>query len=518
MNNTNRNTTMTEHGDKAMAGLPYLYRSKGLPSEVYEIRLNSEIDEAALNLSIADTIDRYPYFGVMFQERDGDFYAVKNPLPLKAICTDGFIPLGGHSNQNHLMGVTFWENTLKLSFHHGLTDGRGAKAFLETLVQYYADYISAGHNQEEITSVKERHDALAAEFSEEEYADPCAVKHALDGNGGKVEGLARKGYKLPESTSKSEHRRYEIRFSQDAFMNACRAIGASPIIYLSILMSRGIKTADPACDKPVVSNFPMDARAILGYEKTFKNCVKSMSLPYGEEEAALSDTELAAKYKALLQAQKNHDHCAKEFNNIHMLLEVISHFHSFASRQKLLGFMEDLSLDTYLISYIGQFQMPRELVREVHLYSNCSSGLVLNMTCQSEAFVIDLTQDFESEKYVNTLKEQFDRIGVPVTVSDEILFETPYDELKEIITSPATTGEQVKGFLGKIAEAAKASTEAAKERAEAAKAMGTMVNGPKITALYYCIETGTMKEFDPTKTTLDDLRKHHTCKIEAIEV
>ena len=37
--------------------------------------------------------------------------------------------------------------------------------------------------------------------------------------------------------------------------------------------------------------------------------------------------------------------------------------------------------------------------------------------------------------------------------------------------------------------------------------MGTMVNGPKITALYYCIETGTMKEFDPTKTTLDDLRK-----------
>ena len=144
--------------------------------------------------------------------------------------------------------------------------------------------------------------------------------------------------------------------------------------------------------------------------------------------------------------------------------------------------------------------MPAEHVKEVHLYSNCSSGLVLNMTCQSGYFVIDLTQDFESEKYVDALSKQFERAGVETKISEEIQFETPFDELKEIITSPADTSEQVKNMFDKIKTAAKASAEAAKERAEAAKNMG-----PKVTALYYDLASGTMKEFDPTKTTQGQL-------------
>ena len=131
--------------------------------------------------------------------------------------------------------------------------------------------------------------------------------------------------------------------------------------------------------------------------------------------------------------------------------------------------MEDLALNTYLISYIGRSDMPAGLVKAVHLYSNCSSGLVLNMTCQSGYFIIDLTQDFASEKYVDALRKQFERAGVGTEISGEILFETPYDELKEIITSPADTFEQMKNMFDKIRTAAKASAEAAKERAEAAK-------------------------------------------------
>ncbi|MCR5823856.1 MAG: hypothetical protein K6G60_05430 [Lachnospiraceae bacterium] len=32
-----------ENGDKALSGMPYLYRSKGLPSEVYDVRMKEEI-------------------------------------------------------------------------------------------------------------------------------------------------------------------------------------------------------------------------------------------------------------------------------------------------------------------------------------------------------------------------------------------------------------------------------------------------------------------------------------------
>ena len=84
-------------------------------------------------------------------------------------------------------------------------------------------------------------------------------------------------------------------------------------------------------------------------------------------------------------------------------------------------------------------------------------------------------------------------------VSDEIIFETPFDELSEIITSPADTGEQVRDWLDKFA-AAKASSQAAKERAEAARNMS-----PQITALYYDAASGTMKSFDPTKNTQEEM-------------
>ena len=491
--------SILKSGDKALSGMPYLYRSDGLPSEVYDVRMKEEINGRKLDWAIRDAVRRYPYFSVKFEERDGDFYAVRNEERLKAHHTEGFIPLGGHSNNYHLMGITYWEKSLKLSFHHGLTDGRGAKSFLETLVKYYADYANASSG--EYREIRKAHLDLASELSPDEMKDPCGGRHKLKGKSKKIEGLVRKGYKLPETKDKSDHRRYEISISKKEFLDACRGIGASPLTYLSILMSRGIREASPDCGKPVVSNFPMDARKILGFDATFKNCVKSMTLPYGESEQALSDQELAARYKALLKAQKDHDHCAKEFNNINILLDVLAHFHSFAARQKLLGFMENLALDTYVISYIGQFDMPDDLVDEVHLYSNCTSGLVLNMTCQGGSFVIDLTQDFETDKYLEALRTQFEKAGIALAVSGEIIFETPFDELHEIITSPADTRAQVRNWFDKFVAAMKASTKAAKERAEVSRSAAA------VSVRYYDISSGKMKRFKPSKDRVAEMRQ-----------
>ena len=185
-----------------------------------------------------------------------------------------------------------------------------------------------------------------------------------------------------------------------------------------------------------------------------------------------------------------------------MFLGVIGHFHSFASRQKLLGFMDNLKRDTYLISYVGRFDLPEELVEEVHLYSNGSNGIVLNMTCVSGRFVIDVVQDFETDRYITALIEQFEKAEIATKVSEEILFETPYDELSEIITSKADTGEKISNWFEKVKAAAKASTETAKERAKAAENMGRPVK-----ELYYDVTSGSMKEFDPTENVSEELQK-----------
>ncbi|MCR5823857.1 MAG: hypothetical protein K6G60_05435 [Lachnospiraceae bacterium] len=122
------------------------------------------------------------------------------------------------------------------------------------------------------------------------------------------------------------------------------------------------------------------------------------------------------------------------------------------------------------------------------------------MTCQSGCFIIDLTQDFETDKYVNALRAQFEKAGIFLEVSDEIIFETPFDELSEIITSPVDAKGQISDWFDKFLVAAKASSQAAKERAEAARN-----SGPQITALYYDAASGTMKRFDSTKNTREEM-------------
>ncbi|WKY43759.1 hypothetical protein Q5O14_14130 [Eubacteriaceae bacterium ES2] len=494
--------------EKVFAGLPYLYRTKGLPSEVYEVRFKNNIDKDILILAISDTIERLPYFSVRYEEKEGDFFSVRNVLPLEAHNTDEFIPLGGKANNYHMMGVNFKDNILKISFHHGLTDGRGAKTFLETLVNYYADYDIEADKENDIAiksrlcKITEMHRLKKDELSAAEYFDPCQKKYELDGKSKKIEGLVSKGFKLPETANKANHRRYELRFSQEEFMKACKKYGASPITILSIMMSRGIQKAYPENKKAIVSNFPMDARHILGCDESFKNCVKSMSLPYGDAESNMSMEALASHYKYLLNAQKDHDYCAKEFNNIVMLLNVIGLFHSFSSRQKLLGFMENLALDTYLISYLGQFDVPEKYIDSVHLYSNCSSGLVLNMTCQSNEFMIDLTQDFESDIYIKALRSEFEAENIDVEVSEEIYFETPYDELKEIIATSVYPSEKINKLIEKIAGTAKKSSQDAKERAIASQNISRA-----LLVAYYDLETGELVMQNPKKYSEDEIEK-----------
>ena len=90
--------------------------------------------------------------------------------------------------------------------------------------------------------------------------------------------------------------------------------------------------------------------------------------------------------------------------------------------------------------------------------------------------------------------------GLPSEVYDVRMREGINGELLKLAI--ADTGEQVRDWLDKFVAAAKASSQVAKERAEAARNMS-----PQITALYYDAASGTMKSFDPTKNTQEEMQK-----------
>lgn len=421
--------------EKVRAGQPYLYRKNGLPSEVYEVRFKENIDHDDLNFALSKTIDRYPYFKVKFTEENGDFYAVENNMPFEAVETEELLPLGGIESNYYLISVTHYENHLNVSFHHGLTDGRGIKSFIETLVSHYCNV----HYGSECS--------ISTELSEEEFAEPCGEKYTVDKkNLQKIEGLNKKGFTLPETNLPTvKHRRYELKFSQDEFISVCKKYGASPVILLSVMMSRAIHTLHPEAEN-INSNFPVDARNELGVPQTYKNCVKSVSLSYSENEENMSTEGLCAYYKKLLNGQRTPDHCCDEFNKIIMLLNAIDHLHSYKKKRMIMRFLDNLKLDTYLISYIGQFNFGDndKYIDSVHLFSDCSDGLVMNMTCECGYFNIDFVQDFKSENYLNALAQQFGTEGIALEMSGKIEFRTPCDNLmRDMVYPPKVEKEPV---------------------------------------------------------------------------
>ncbi|MBR1555444.1 MAG: hypothetical protein IJ644_08650 [Oscillospiraceae bacterium] len=443
--------TMTANLEKVRAGQPYLYRENGLPSEVYEIRMHDTVNHSALTSALEETLVRYPYFRVRFQEKNGDFYAVANELPLEVFETDDLIPLGGTENHYYLIGITHYENHINVSFHHGLTDGRGIKSFIETLVYYYC--------RNAYGSTAESINILTNEIpvSPEETAEPCGEKYSVDNKKiHKIKGLSGKGFTLPETKMpKSSHRRYELRFSQKDFMDFCKQNGASPVIMLSVMMSRAIHELHPDSTEVINSNFPVDARQALGTENTYKNCVKSISLPYGETEQKMSTPELCGYYKTLMNEQREPERCKEEFNKIIMMLNALNYLNSFRKKRMIMKFLDNLRLDTYLISYIGQFTFGdnSQYVDSVHLFSDCSDGLVMNMTCQCGYFCIDFTQDFADDKYFRALVHQFEDAHIVLTVSDMKEFTTPCDCLMRDMPSDTELFEEKETFIGKAISA-----------------------------------------------------------------
>ncbi len=426
MNQTKRNAVR--------AGQPYLYRKNGLPSEVFEIRLTEEVNAEAIAQATEETIQRYPYFKVRFEEEKGEFYPVENEAPFVARKTDALLPLGGKESNGYMLCVTYFENIIRISFHHGLADGRGIKFFMETLMYYYGKY--AFGNESLVEGVR----VNGEEIKPEEYVDPCAVKKSFDKTQiKKIDGLCKNAFTLPETKEeKKNHRRYEIAISQKEFMEACKKNNATPIILLSALMNKSIAGLYPDHDKPINSNFPVDVRDVVDAVGTYHNCVKSVSLPYGEKESGMSMESLCTYYRSLLRQQRQKDYCIKDFNMIPMLLGAVNSFHSFKAKQTMLSFLENVKLDTYMMSYVGQFQFGENEthVESVHLFSSCCDGLSLNITCQSGSFIIDFIQDFAGDAYVQGFKKELEKMGISYVCSEEILFETPTDTIPHTISEP----------------------------------------------------------------------------------
>ncbi len=419
-------STTDSRCEKIRSGQSYLYKRCGMESEVLEIRFRSRVFGAQLNQALLIAIKRYPYFNTRLVEKDGDFYIVQNEQGLTAKRTKKLARLGHISCGYHLIDVTYFDDSVYISFHHALCDGRGIMPFVETLVYYYCVQRYGS------TPAPEGIRLAGEPLLPGETVDPFLKEYDFD-QSKELIGFSRDAFAIPEIglPKQSLNYRYELQIPASRFMQVCKEFHATPAILLALLMNRGIANMYPDYDRPIHANIAADMRDALDAPNTFKNCVRSMILPYDRELAAKSLCEQASEYRRLLSAQRDRDFCRKEANAMIGLFDRLDHLDSYQEKQKIMTFFEGMTLNTYIISYLGRMKLGENAahIDGMHLYNSGTTGLGINMIACGESFCLDFKQSFPSDKYVKAFREELETLGIGYQASGQIPFITPCDSI-----------------------------------------------------------------------------------------
>lgn len=412
--------------DRIRSGQSYLYQLNGMESEVMEISFHKKVRGGILNQALLNTIKRYPYLNTRLVELDGDFYIVQNERQLTARKTKTLARLGHVSCGYHLVDVTYHDCTVYISWHHALCDGKGIKPFVETLIYYYCKlrYRSSASSD----GIRLHNSPLLYE----EIVEPNLCRYSYDDSKQFVD-VSRDAYAIPENvqTVHDVDYRYEVIIPAEPFMHTCRSNHATPVILTSLLMSRGIAGLYPDFDKPINANIAVDIRDALDIPNTFKNCVRSMPLPFPCEFLSLSFGEQVKIQRELLNAQRDRDYCRKLANASLDLFEKLDVLPTYHEKQKMMGFFNGMLLNTYVISYLGQMVLNEnaQYVEKIGFYNSGSVGLGITMVSCGDVFCLNFKQSFESDKYVREFCNGLQKLGISYTLSSSIPFLTPKDAL-----------------------------------------------------------------------------------------
>jgi hypothetical protein len=407
------------------SGQTFLYREEGIQSTVIDIRMKDNICDDSLKKALDKALLRYPYLTSKIIEQNGDFYLIENPMPFILEETSELHSLGSSEVNYHLIDVTYKNKQICVAFHHGLCDGRGIKPFVETLLYYYCTY--RYKTKFDVPDVRLAGEPILPGETKEPFGDG-----KFDVCDTTLPEVTKDGYALPDAMNQDgqkKYYRYEVNINHENFIKFAKEHNGTPSIVIALLASKAIKNIYPEADKPILCNLAMDMRKELNLNNTFKNCVGSVYLPYSNKLEKLSFEEQATAYRKMVKEQKQADVVKRNANNMAYLSDKLDEMDSYEAKKKMMSFFNNISLNTFIISYIGQTNLGdcEKYIDSMHMYSSGTTGLVLNMLSVGEYITVDFLQSFETENYINAFIQVIEEAGLDFNVSKKIEFTTPKD-------------------------------------------------------------------------------------------
>lgn len=225
--------------------------------------------------------------------------------------------------------------------------------------------------------------------------------------------------------------RYELIFDVHEVMKVCKANNCTPAILMTIMMQKGVKAVNPEAAEQILCSMSCDWRDSIEVPDTFRNCVSSIYLPYGEAESGMDLKDLGTHFRNLIARQKETDSARCSASVMKMMSDMLDGLGTYEKKQEVVGGFTSRPINSFICSYTGKADMgdAEKYMESMHAYSSGTKGISLQMMSVADTFSVDFLQNFPDRTYVKAFLAEAERLGLKAECSELIPYTTPKDHI-----------------------------------------------------------------------------------------
>ena len=416
---------------KLFTELRTLYTTtKEAPTEIrIRIRMRDLIDPEILRRAVDTTMERYPYFCVELQKKEGGFVYAENHRPVVISDSLHGVDLNSEKSNYHMIAFCRQDNWIIMDVFHGMTDGTGAYEVVRTLLYYYC---SVRYN----VKLKEEGIRLVGdEIPEEEWIDPVVSRTDLPLP--KQNELMSDALDLITEAGLKEdhcHTVYSIAISETEFMRFNLDNDGSPGTMVSLLLSRAIAKLFPEAGNTIRIALCVNQRKALHAPLAHQSLVGIVMLEYKDKMRDWSLDKQATAYRGMVFAQTQEDNVLMGIASFKGINGMLLTKESDQERLGIASYINSLAskLTTATVSYVGKadYKEAEQYIRDFRLWTSpLGNDLLVEISAVNGRFTLDFLQPFSNPLFVNAFLKELDENGIVYDLQDINELELPNIQL-----------------------------------------------------------------------------------------
>ena len=416
---------------KLFTELRTLYTTtKEAPAEIrIRIRMRDLIDPEILRRAVDTTMERYPYFCVELQKKEGGFVYAENHRPVVISDSLHGAELNSEETNYHMIAFCWQDNMIILDVFHGLTDGTGAYEVVRTLLYYYC---SERYN----VSLKEDGIRLVGdEISAEEWIDPVVSRTDLPTP--KQNELMSDALNVITTAGLEEDRRhtvYSVAISEKEFMRFNLDNDGSPGTMVALLLSRAIAKLFPESENAIRIALCVNQRKALNAPLAHQSLVGGVMLEYKDKLRDWSLEMQGTAYRGMVFAQTQEENVLRGIASFKGVNGMLLTKESDQERIGVASYINSLAgkLTTATVSYVGKadYKEAEQYIRDFRLWTSpMGNNLLVEISAVNGRFTLDFLQSFSSPVIVNAFLKELEENGIVYDLQDVNELELPNIQL-----------------------------------------------------------------------------------------